>query len=110
MHPSGQALEGVQMPCSVIQINIEDVRTSEQHCPDARSIKYSTRRWISEVDTVWEVSARLPDDVETVWKMSSISEYSRISFECEKDFSEDRPDARSSRLEVNPLKIELRCF
>jgi hypothetical protein len=98
MHPSGQALEGVQMPCSVIQINIEDVRTSEQHCPDARSIKYSTRRWISEVDTVWEVSARLPDDVETV------------SFECEKDFSEDRPDARSSRLEVNPIKIELRCF
>jgi hypothetical protein len=35
---SGQAFEGVRTPHSVSQINIEDVRMSEQHRPDARSI------------------------------------------------------------------------
>jgi hypothetical protein len=42
--------------------------------------------------------------------MSSILEYSRVPFERGKDFSEDRPDARSSRSDVNLIKIELRCF
>jgi hypothetical protein len=42
--------------------------------------------------------------------MSSISEYSRVLFERGKDFSEDRPDDQSSRLDVNLIKIELRCF
>jgi hypothetical protein len=38
VQPSRRAFEGVRTPRSVLQINIEDVRTSEQHCPDARSI------------------------------------------------------------------------
>jgi hypothetical protein len=42
--------------------------------------------------------------------MSSISEYSRVPFECGKDFSEDRPEAQSSLLDVNLIKIELCCF
>jgi hypothetical protein len=42
--------------------------------------------------------------------MSSSSEYSRVPFEHGKDFSEDRPDARSRRPDVNLIKIELRCF
>jgi hypothetical protein len=42
--------------------------------------------------------------------MSSSSEYSRVLFEREKDFSEDRPDARSSCPNVNLIKIELNCF
>jgi len=42
--------------------------------------------------------------------MSSISKYSRVSFERGKDFSEDSPDARSSRSDVNLIKIELRYF
>jgi hypothetical protein len=33
---SGRAFEGVQTPRSVSQINIEVVRMSEQHCPNAR--------------------------------------------------------------------------
>jgi hypothetical protein len=41
---------------------------------------------------------------------SSISKYSRVSVEQGKDFSEDRPDARSSRPDVNLIKIELRFF
>jgi len=42
--------------------------------------------------------------------MSSISEYSRVPFECGKDFREDRSDARSSRPDVHLIKIELPCF
>jgi hypothetical protein len=42
--------------------------------------------------------------------MSSISEYSRVSFERGKDFSEDRLDARPSRPDVNLIKIELCRF
>jgi hypothetical protein len=42
--------------------------------------------------------------------MSSISEYYRVPFERGKDFSEDRLDSRSSRPDVNLIKIELRCF
>jgi len=42
--------------------------------------------------------------------MSSISEYSRVSFERGKYFSEDRPDTQSNRPDVNLIKIELCCF
>jgi hypothetical protein len=38
VQPSGRAFEGVWTPRSVSQINIEDVRTSEQHRLDTRSI------------------------------------------------------------------------
>jgi hypothetical protein len=38
MQPSGRAFEGVRTPRSVLQINIDDIRTSETHRPDAQSI------------------------------------------------------------------------
>jgi hypothetical protein len=38
VQPSGRAFEGFRMTRSVSQINIEDVRTSEQHRPDAKLI------------------------------------------------------------------------
>jgi hypothetical protein len=41
--PSGRAFESVRMPRSVLQINIEDVRTSEQHHLDAWSISIPQR-------------------------------------------------------------------
>jgi hypothetical protein len=62
VQPSGRAFEGVRTPRSVLQINIEDVRTSEQHRPDARSINILQEVYFLEVDTVWEVSAIRPDD------------------------------------------------
>jgi hypothetical protein len=43
MQPSARAFEGVRTPRSVLQINIEDVRTSEQHHPNARSISIQQR-------------------------------------------------------------------
>jgi hypothetical protein len=43
VQPSRRAFVGVRTPHSVLQINIEDVRMSEQHCPDARSINIQQR-------------------------------------------------------------------
>jgi len=90
--------------------NDEDVRTSEQHRLDARSIMVQHRVWFQKL-TLFRKSLQA---VRTTWQhvrmMSSISEYSKVPFEREKDFSKDRPDARSSRPDVNLIKIELRCF
>jgi hypothetical protein len=68
VQPSRRAFEDVRMPRSVLQINIEDVGTSEQHRPDTRSI--SIQQGACFQDTIWEVSAIRPDDVQylqTVW-------------------------------------------
>jgi hypothetical protein len=110
VQPSEQAFKGVRTPHSVLQINIEDVWTSEQHRLDARSISIqhgvgfqkSTLfgKSLQVVRTTWQ----------HVWMMSSISKYSRVPFERGKDFSKDRSDAWSSHLDVNLIKIELRCF
>jgi hypothetical protein len=89
--------------------------------------QYSTRSLFSEVDTVWKVSAIRPDDkatrpddvqtLQAVWTtrqyvrtISNNSNNSIIPFEHGNDFSEDRLDARSSRSDVNLIKIELRYF
>jgi len=62
VQPSGRAFEGVPTSRSVLQINIEDVQKSEQHCTDARSISILQKVYFSEVDTIWEVSAIRLDD------------------------------------------------
>jgi hypothetical protein len=83
--------------------NDEDVRMSEQHRPDARSI--SIQPGVGYLKST--LSGKSLQAVRTSWQhvrtMSSILEYSRVSFECGKEFIEDRPD-------VNLIKIELRCF
>jgi hypothetical protein len=93
-----------------VQINIEDVQMSEQHRPDATSI--SIQQGVGfQKSTLFGKSLQA---VRMMWQhirtVSSISEYSRVPFERGKDFSEDRPDARSCRLDVNLRKIELRSF
>jgi hypothetical protein len=82
----------------------------EQHRLDARSVSIqqgvgfqkSTQfgKSLQAVRTTWQY----------VQTMSSISEYSRVQFERRKDFNEDHPDARSSRSDMNLIKIELRYF
>jgi hypothetical protein len=110
VQPSRRAFEGVRTPRSVSQINIEDVRTSEQHRPDARSISIQQGVWFQK-STLFRKSLQT---VWTMWQhvlmMSSSLEYSRVPFEYGKDFSEDCSDARSSRLDVNLIKIKLRFF
>jgi hypothetical protein len=90
--------------------NDEDARMSEQHRPDARSISIQQGVGFKK-STLFGKSLQA---VRTTWQhvraMSSILEYSRVSFERGKDFSEDRPEARSSRPDVTLIKIELRCF
>jgi hypothetical protein len=110
VQPSGRVFEGVRTPRSVLQINIEDVRTSEQHRPNNRSISIQQGVCFQKL-TLFGKSLQA---IQTMWQhvrtMSNSSEYSRVLFECGRDFSEDRPDARSSRPDVNLIKIELRCF
>jgi hypothetical protein len=90
--------------------NDEDVRTSKQHRPDARSIIVQQEIGFQKSTLFWKSLQAVRKTWQHVRMMSSISEYSRVSFERGKDFSEDRPDARSSRSDVNLIKIELCCF
>jgi hypothetical protein len=110
VQPSGRAFEGVWTPRSISQINIEDVQTSAQHRLNAKSISIQQGVGFHKL-TLFGKSLQA---VQTTWQhvrtMSSISEYSRVLFEPGKDFSEDHPNARSIRPDVNLIKIELRCF
>jgi hypothetical protein len=65
--PNGP-LKASRCPTVSRSFSVEDVRTLGQATPS------STRSWIS-VDTVWEVSARRPDDVATRPDLPSVSEY-----------------------------------
>jgi hypothetical protein len=76
---------------------------SEEHCPDARSISIQQR-------VEFQKSKLFGKSLQAVRTMSCISEYSKVPLERGEDFSKDRPDARSSRPDVNLIKIELHCF
>lgn len=102
VQPFGRAFEDVWIPRSVLQINIEDVRTSEQHRPDARSI--SIQQGICfQKSTLFGKSAIRPDDsvtrpddvqylqtVRTTWQhvqtISSSSDKLQISIRTRKGF------------------------
>jgi hypothetical protein len=105
------------MPSSVLQINIDVIRTLEPHRPDARSIsilqevcsqkstliakfQYSVRTTRHHVRTTQQ-------HLRTIY---SNSDNSIISFERGKDFSEDRPDAWLSRLDTHLIRIRYALF
>jgi hypothetical protein len=114
VQPFGRAFEGVWTPLSVLQINIEDIRTSKQHRPDAKSISIQQGvgfqkstlfgKSLQAVRRTWQAIRRTWQHVRM---MSCISKYSRVHFERGKDFSEDCLDARSSHQDVSPIKIVL---
>jgi hypothetical protein len=82
----------------------------EQHRPNARSVSIQQGVQFQKSTLFGKSLQALRTTWQHVRMMSSSSEYSRVPFEREKDFSEDRPDARSSCPDVNLIKIELRCF
>jgi hypothetical protein len=99
--PDGpQCLEASTLKMSRHQRNI--VRKLGQASP------ISTWSWIL-VDTIWEVSVRLPDDVATRPGAIQRSRIFWFSFMgAEKSDSEDRPDAQPSHLDVVLLWEESR--
>jgi ABC-type transporter Mla maintaining outer membrane lipid asymmetry ATPase subunit MlaF len=75
----------VRMPRNVLQITIEDVRTSEQHRPDTWSINI-------QQGVCFQKSTLFGKSLQAVWTtwqnvrtMSSSSQYSRVPFEHGKD-------------------------
>jgi hypothetical protein len=70
----------------------------------------STRIWILE-DTIWEGSARHPDDVVTCPNATQSFEIFQVSFtDVKRSDSIDRSDARSSRPDVVLFWEEYRYF
>jgi hypothetical protein len=68
---SGRAFEDVRTPRSVLQINIEDVRMSEKHCLDARSINI-------QQGVCFQKSTLFGKSLQAVRMISSSSEYSEF--------------------------------
>jgi hypothetical protein len=103
VQPFGRAFEGVRMPLSVQQITLKTsgrqsntVRTLCQASPN------STRSWISEADTIWEVFARRSDDMAPRPDAVQHFRIFRASFSNGvKSYGEDRPDTRPSRPDVD---------
>jgi hypothetical protein len=89
------------------------LKTSGRHSNTVRTLGQAspifTRSWIS-VDTVWEVSARHPDDVAT--RLGTVQHFKILwtSFSSvERSYSKDRPDAQPSRPDVDMLWKDL-CY
>jgi hypothetical protein len=78
--------------------------------PDARSISIQQGVYFQKSTLFGKSLQAIRTTWQHFWTMSSSLEYSRFPFERGRDFSKDRPDARSSRPDVNPIKIKLRYF
>jgi hypothetical protein len=80
VQPSRRAFEDVRTPRSVLQTNIEDVRTSEQHRPDDRSISI-------QQGVYFQKSTLFGKSLQAVRTISCSLEYFRVPFERGKDLA-----------------------
>jgi hypothetical protein len=82
---------------------------SEQYRPDARLISIQQRVGFQK-STLLRSLCKLSRRRGNTSERCPVFQNSRVPFERGKDFSEDRPNTRSSPPNVNPIKIELHCF
>jgi hypothetical protein len=76
VQPSGGAFEGVWTPRNVLQINIEDVRTLEQHRPDAWSINIQQGVYSQKSTLFGKFLQSVRTTRQHVWTMSSLCKLS----------------------------------
>jgi hypothetical protein len=89
---------------------VEDVRTTEQHRPDARSI--NIQHWVgfqksTLLGSLSKLSGRRGNTSGCCLAFQNILVFCSNA---ERSYSEDRPDARPSRPDMDLIRIELRCF
>jgi hypothetical protein len=86
---------------------VEDVRTTEQHLPDATSITIQHGVGFQKLTLLGKSLQVVRMTWQHVRTLSSISEYSSVPFEHR---NEDRLNSRPSRPDVDLIRIELRSF
>jgi hypothetical protein len=92
--------------------SVEDVRTLEQHLPDARSsfsnfyteLDFSSRHCLG---SFYKTSGRRGN---TSGRCPTFQNILVFLLNATRSYREDRPDAWSSRPDVDLIKIELLCF
>jgi len=108
VQPSGRTFEGVQTPLSVQQSYVEDVRTTEQQCPDARSISIQQQVGFQKLTLLGSLSKPFGRRGNTSERCPAFQNIPVFSSNATRSYSEDRPDARSSLPDMDLIKIELR--
>jgi hypothetical protein len=110
VQPSGLAFEGIGTPLSVQQLYVEDVWTTEQHRPDARSISIQQGVWFQKSTLLGSLYKPFRRRGNTSGCCPAFQNIPVFSSNAIRNYSEDHPDARSSCPDVDLIKIKLRCF
>jgi hypothetical protein len=109
VQPSGRPFEGVQTPLSVQQLYVEDVRKIEQHCPDARSISIQQGVGFQKSTLLGSLCKPSRRHGNMLGRCPAFQNILVFSSNATRSYSEDRPDAWSSRPDVDLIKIKLQC-
>jgi hypothetical protein len=89
---------------------VEDVRTTEQHRPEARSINIQHEVGFKKstlLGSFYKPSGRRGN---TSGRYPAFQNIPVFHSNAERSYSEGGPDTRPSRLDVDLIRIELRCF